>query len=192
MLAGDFTAFASPACNGGRQIALRAPFVNNRLSPTLFSPAALKIAQKLPSTADPCGAITYGAPADDDEWQAVAKIDYQINANHTVFGRYLHTDSSAKAAWPRTENILTTAVRGRPKVSTAKGPDPGRHARLRFEHGQLLPCGAQPDARGYRPRPVPRRAVGRQQGLHIHPGSDRAGRHQRVQHRHWRLGENST
>ena len=30
MLAGDFTAFASPACNGGRQIALRAPFVNNR------------------------------------------------------------------------------------------------------------------------------------------------------------------
>ena len=33
MLAGDFTAFASPACNGGRQIALRAPFVNNRLVP---------------------------------------------------------------------------------------------------------------------------------------------------------------
>ena len=48
MLAGDFTALASPACNGGRQIALRAPFVNNRLSPALFSPAALKVAQKLP------------------------------------------------------------------------------------------------------------------------------------------------
>src|SRR5437870_5816325 len=29
MLAGDFTAFASPACNAGRQITLRAPFVNN-------------------------------------------------------------------------------------------------------------------------------------------------------------------
>ena len=120
MLAGDFTAFASPACNGGRQIALRAPFVNNRLSPALFSPAALKIAQKLPTTTDPCGAITYGAPADDDEWQAVAKSDYQLNANHSVFGRYLHTDSRAKAAWPRTTNILTTSVRGRPKVSTAK------------------------------------------------------------------------
>ena len=30
MLAGDFTAFASPACNRGTQIALRAPFVNNQ------------------------------------------------------------------------------------------------------------------------------------------------------------------
>ena len=120
MLAGDFTAFTSPACNGGRQIALRAPFVNNRLSPAQFSPAALKIAQRLPASTDPCGAITYGAPADDDEWQVVTKVDYQINANHSVFGRYLHTDSRAQAAWPRTENILTTAVRGRPKVSTAK------------------------------------------------------------------------
>ena len=33
MLAGDFTAFASPACNAGRQITLRAPFVNNRVDP---------------------------------------------------------------------------------------------------------------------------------------------------------------
>ena len=120
MLAGDFTAFTSPACNGGRQIALRAPFVNNRLSPAQFSPAALKIAQKLPSTTDPCGAITYSAPADDDEWQAVGKVDYQINANHSVFARYMHTDSRAKAAWPRTSNILTTAVRGRPKVAISK------------------------------------------------------------------------
>src|SRR6185503_5503413 len=32
MLAGDFTQFASPACNGGRQITLRAPFVNYQLS----------------------------------------------------------------------------------------------------------------------------------------------------------------
>jgi len=37
MLAGDFTQFASAACNGGRQVTLRAPFVNNTLSPTAFS-----------------------------------------------------------------------------------------------------------------------------------------------------------
>ena len=41
MLAGDFTAFASPACNAGRQITLRAPFVNNRIDPALFSKAAV-------------------------------------------------------------------------------------------------------------------------------------------------------
>ena len=33
MLAGDFTAFASPACNNGRQIVLRPPFVNNQIDP---------------------------------------------------------------------------------------------------------------------------------------------------------------
>ena len=33
MLRGDFTAVASPACNAGRQVTLRAPFVNNRMSP---------------------------------------------------------------------------------------------------------------------------------------------------------------
>ena len=31
MMAGDFTAFASPACNGGPADSLRAPFVNNRV-----------------------------------------------------------------------------------------------------------------------------------------------------------------
>ena len=120
MLAGDFTTFASPACNSGRQIALRAPFVNNQVNPALFSPAALNIAKTLPGTTDPCGAITYGAPADDDDWQGVGKIDLQVNANHSVFGRYLHTDSRAREAWPRTNNILTTAIRGRPKTSVAK------------------------------------------------------------------------
>jgi hypothetical protein len=39
MLAGDFTAFTSPACNGGRQVTLRAPYVNNQINPALFSPA---------------------------------------------------------------------------------------------------------------------------------------------------------
>src|SRR5438552_6407900 len=35
MYAGDFTAIASPACNAGQQITLRAPFVNNRIDPAL-------------------------------------------------------------------------------------------------------------------------------------------------------------
>src|SRR5438128_6549560 len=39
MFAGDFTTFASPACNTGRQMTLRAPFVNNRIDPALFSKA---------------------------------------------------------------------------------------------------------------------------------------------------------
>src|SRR5438552_7199185 len=53
MLAGDFTAFASPLCNVGRQITLKAPFVNNRVDPALFSKAALNITSRLPKTDDP-------------------------------------------------------------------------------------------------------------------------------------------
>src|SRR5262245_61524439 len=57
MLAGDFTAIASPACNRGQQITLRAPFADNRVDPRLFSPAAVAIAQQLPTTIDPCGDV---------------------------------------------------------------------------------------------------------------------------------------
>ena len=38
------------ACNAGRQITLRAPFVNNRIDPALFSKPAVRFASKLPST----------------------------------------------------------------------------------------------------------------------------------------------
>src|SRR5882672_912722 len=60
MLAGDFTAFSAPACNAGRQITLRAPFVNNRVDPASFSPVAVKVSARLPKTNNPCGEITFG------------------------------------------------------------------------------------------------------------------------------------
>ena len=59
MLAGDFTQVASAACRAQGNLNLPAPFVNNRIDPALFSPAAVKIAQRLPTTTDPCGRITY-------------------------------------------------------------------------------------------------------------------------------------
>ena len=101
MLRGDFTAFASAACNAGRPVTLRAPFVNNRIDPAQFSPAALFITGKLPAPDDECGRITYSVPVDYNEGQSVAKVDYQWNANHTVFGRYLGTFRNDKAPWPR-------------------------------------------------------------------------------------------
>lgn len=108
MLAGDFTAFASPACNGGRQITLRQPFVNNRINPALFSPAAVNLANRLPATGDPCGDITYTQPDDRDEWQAVGRVDYQVTGNHSVFGRYMATSFVRPAALSQSNNVLTT------------------------------------------------------------------------------------
>src|SRR5207248_1477954 len=91
MLAGDFTAIASPACNSGRQITLRAPFINNRIDPALFSKAAVNVASKLPQTSDPCGLITYGTRNVTNEQQYVGKIDYQRSNNDSMFGRLMIT-----------------------------------------------------------------------------------------------------
>src|SRR4029077_6853420 len=85
MLTGDFTAFTSPACNGGRQIALKAPFVNNKVSPALFSHVALNLTAKLPTaSADDCGKVTYGQPTRTNDHMALGKIDYQRSANHSI------------------------------------------------------------------------------------------------------------
>ena len=45
MRAGDFTTFASPQCNGGRQITLGAPFVNNSLAASQLNPVSVAMLQ---------------------------------------------------------------------------------------------------------------------------------------------------
>jgi hypothetical protein len=113
MLAGDFREVTSPACNGGRQIALRAPFVNNRIDPALFSPAALNFARRLPTSTDPCGQVTFSVKSDRDDAQALAKIDYQAGARHSIFGRYFLTRITAPPGYAGgSDNILKTNVSG--------------------------------------------------------------------------------
>jgi hypothetical protein len=116
MLAGDFTQYASAQCNPNSPngIQLRAPFVNNRLSPALMSPAALKVAAALPTTTDPCGRVTYSRSRPQDEQQYIGKIDVQLNPNHSMFGRYMFT--GVKWTPPlqlQPENILVSSQGGR-------------------------------------------------------------------------------
>src|SRR5262245_48922073 len=113
MLAGDFTAFASPACNGGRQVPLRTPFVDNKVNPALFSPAALNIAKKLPTTTDPCGLINFGVGADRDERQPLVRVDYQLSTKHSFFGRYMGTQIIQPPGYSGgSDNILKTDFPG--------------------------------------------------------------------------------
>jgi hypothetical protein len=124
MLAGDFTAVTSPACNGGRQITLRAPYVNNRINPAQFSRAGLNFAARLPSTTDPCGQITYDIKQNRDEGQAVGKIDYQLGSQHSIFGRYFislyqqpagyagGTDNILKTSWPGADDVAHSVTFG--------------------------------------------------------------------------------
>jgi hypothetical protein len=91
MLAGDFTAFASRACNARGAIILKAPFVDNKIDPKFFSPVAVKLSAILPKPDDECGQITYGQRNPIDSGQTVAKVDYQATDKHSIFGRYIFT-----------------------------------------------------------------------------------------------------
>ena len=92
VLAGDWSAFTSPACNAGRTIALRAPFVNNRIDPGTYSKPAMNILSRLNRVGpEPCGEVTYGRRNLRNENQFIGRIDYQYSAKQSVFGRYVGT-----------------------------------------------------------------------------------------------------
>jgi hypothetical protein len=111
MLRGDFSTFNSAAC--GRSVTLRAPFVNNRVDPSLISPAALAIAARLPQPQDECGRVQYSRTRPTDESQYIGKVDVQLNSNHSIFGRYMLT--TAKVTPPLevdSSNILVATQGG--------------------------------------------------------------------------------
>jgi hypothetical protein len=115
MLTGDFTAYASAACNGGRQTALKAPFMNNKVSPVLFSHVALNLTAKLPTaSADDCGKVIYGLPTKTNDHMMLGKIDYQRSANHSIFGRYFAENKATPSPFDINHNPLSmgTASRG--------------------------------------------------------------------------------
>ncbi len=120
MLAGDFTAFASPACNAGRQSTLRAPFVGNRVNPALFSKAALNITSRLPTTDRSVRPRPVRPASATDEWQYVGKVDYQMSTKHSLFGRYIATKQFTPPPFSldaAQQNLLVTRIGGRDNLA---------------------------------------------------------------------------
>jgi hypothetical protein len=101
---GDFTGIA--ACAGG--VTLRAPFSGNKISPALLNPVALNFLKYLPVSTDPCGKLIYGIPSSDHEHQVVARTDWQINNQHSLFGRYFTTGYNHPPFY--TDNLLTMST----------------------------------------------------------------------------------
>ena len=117
MLAGDFTQVASAACNTRGALTLAAPFVGNRIDPALFSPAAVKIASKLPSTTDPCGRTGVTNPRNTDEKQVIGRGDMQLSQNHSIFGRYMATTYFYAPPFTESQNVLSTTLGGRDNLA---------------------------------------------------------------------------
>jgi carboxypeptidase family protein len=113
MLAGDFTQVASAACRTAGALTLPAPFAGNRIDPALLSPAAVRIARELPTTADPCGRVGVTNPRSIKESQAIGKVDFQVSQNHSLFGRYMATTYFFDPPFAESQNILSTTIGGR-------------------------------------------------------------------------------
>ena len=114
MRTGDFTQYASAACNTGGAVTLRPPFVGNQVNPARLSPAALSITEHLPSTTDPCGRYNYSQSRPQDEAQYLAKVDAQLSQNHSLFGRYMLTTVSwTPPLQLQPQNILVSSLGGR-------------------------------------------------------------------------------
>ncbi len=113
MLRGDFSAFAAPACQGGRTVVLRAPFVNNQVDPSLLSPAALNISRRLPAASNECGQVFWGSPVHQNEHQLPVRIDFQANQAHSLFGRYMLTTDYREIPFDAAGgNVLVTSEPG--------------------------------------------------------------------------------
>jgi len=119
MRAGDFTAFASAACNSGRAVTLRAPFVDNRINPALLSPAAVKLLQYVPTTSDPCGLYQFGIPNDNNENQALGKVDVKLTNAHSVSGRYLFARYNNPAYFDGKNSLTLSRIGQRNVVHSA-------------------------------------------------------------------------
>lgn len=104
MLKGDFSAYASAACQG-HQVTLAAPFANNQVDPSLFSPQALSLLKYVPSTSDPCGKVVYGIVNNTTDNQGIARIDWQINPKQAFFGRYFIARYLNPSTWDG-KNVL--------------------------------------------------------------------------------------
>ncbi len=121
MLAGDWTAFASPACNGGVQRTLRAPFVAGgsspngtiyTVNPSQYSRVATFIANKVlgsqPVPPNACGLVTIGSPTRQDNHMFIGKVDYQQSDKHSLFGRVLFESTDI----PRPEALSSNLLNG--------------------------------------------------------------------------------
>ena len=110
MLNGDFSVFNTPACGHTGAATM---------NPATFSPPAVYISQHILSslakdgiTPNGCGGITYNTPIYENDYQHVAKIDFQLSDKQTVFFRELWTKQYQPTLTDLDPNLLLAAQTG--------------------------------------------------------------------------------
>ena len=112
MLTGDFTVIASTQCQT-KAITLAAPFVGNKIPPSLMDPIALKIAALLPTNqSNACGLVNYATGANQRQYQIPVKVDYTLSAKHSMFVRYMLSNNFTPLFYDPANPLFTGSTTG--------------------------------------------------------------------------------
>ncbi|HEY6343991.1 MAG TPA: carboxypeptidase regulatory-like domain-containing protein [Bryobacteraceae bacterium] len=87
-------------------------FTNNQISPSMYDPAAMKLASLLPSSNFPCGNTSFGLVTQVNQWEITGRGDFQINDRHSLFGRYYRTHYFRPPSMQFTPDNLLTSSQG--------------------------------------------------------------------------------
>lgn len=98
LASGDFSSLESAGCqSSGKAKTITNPFTskaftNAQVPTNLFNKQAQALLQLVPTSTDPCGALSLAIPDTGDEDQGISRIDWLQSNKNTVFGRYFITD----------------------------------------------------------------------------------------------------
>src|SRR5262249_15398955 len=120
MLAGDFTAAASPVCNNGRQVTLSSAqgFTNNQILPSRFNAIALRIAGLLTSSVDQCGKVIFGLKSNQNEHLEVGRLDYQYSEKQSIFARGTIADLNVPSTYDGKNPLTLNATQALYRIYT--------------------------------------------------------------------------
>jgi hypothetical protein len=109
MLNGDWTGFNQCYRPAWRDT----DFVDGVVSPARFSPAAVRLASRLPQTQNPCGEVRWGDAIERHDKQIVTRLDFQHTMNHSIFGRYMGTLHDQEVPFAKDpSNLLSSTSSG--------------------------------------------------------------------------------
>jgi hypothetical protein len=109
-LAGDFSVTDSSACGTAIQLLnprTGAVLPNNRISPSFFNASALALTKYLPTPSNACGQYNLAIPILQTENQFITRIDANLSAKHTLYGRYFYDGYNTPAFFSPTNILLT-------------------------------------------------------------------------------------
>ena len=98
VLSGDFSQLEGAGCqsNGKAKTitnpATGVPFPGAQVPVSLFNPQAMAILKYVPTSANPCGNITYAIASAEGENQYIGRVDWVKTEKQTLFARYFRTN----------------------------------------------------------------------------------------------------